>query len=185
MPVTKRVLSPEVLGRPSPYHPSVTLYEPVSAGPRRSKRVKVKQEPQIISFKEEQSPEPDAPVASTSRHARATMTKVDVEDIELKLVEVEVKPKPRTKKAASPKKTKAVPQSLAVPHPAPPRWKEAYDTIKRMREHIVAPVDTMGCAQAQSKETDPKVRSLACASCGCVDCLTVQCRPVGSRRWCL
>ena len=33
--------------------------------------------------------------------------------------------------------------------------------IKEMRAKIVAPVDTMGCAQAQNKESDPKVRSIA------------------------
>ena len=66
------------------------------------------------------------------------------------------KSKPRSK-TASPKKPKPIPQALAVPHPAPPGWKDAYDTIKRMRQRIVAPVDTMGCDQAQLKETDPKV----------------------------
>lgn len=65
-----------------------------------------------------------------------------------------MKPK---RESASPRKPKPVPQSLAVPHPAPPRWKEAYDAIKRMRENILAPVDTMGCDQAQLKEVDPKV----------------------------
>ncbi|EGN96402.1 hypothetical protein SERLA73DRAFT_170779 [Serpula lacrymans var. lacrymans S7.3] len=56
----------------------------------------------------------------------------------------------------SPRKPKPIQQSLKVPHPAPPRWRETYDTIKEMRSHIVAPVDTMGCDQAQLKESDPK-----------------------------
>ena len=64
----------------------------------------------------------------------------------------------KPKRNASPRKPKPVPTALRTPHPAPPRWKEAYDTIKRMRARIVAPVDTMGCDQAQFKETDPKVR---------------------------
>ena len=58
---------------------------------------------------------------------------------------------------ASPKKFKAIPQSLATPHPPPSRWRESYDTIKDMRSRFVAPVDTMGCDMAQHKETDPKV----------------------------
>ncbi|KAH9890497.1 DNA glycosylase, partial [Cubamyces lactineus] len=56
----------------------------------------------------------------------------------------------------SPRKPKTIPTALETPHPAPPRWREAYDAIKRMRSRIVAPVDTMGCDQAQLKETDPK-----------------------------
>ena len=58
---------------------------------------------------------------------------------------------------ASPKKFKAIPQSLATPHPPPSNWRETYDTIKEMRSRFVAPVDTMGCDMAQFKETDPKV----------------------------
>jgi endonuclease-3 len=60
-------------------------------------------------------------------------------------------------KTKSPKKPKPILQSLDIPHPAPPRWKEVYDSIKEMRAQIVAPVDTMGCEQAQHKEKDPKV----------------------------
>ncbi|KAI6099190.1 DNA glycosylase [Pisolithus croceorrhizus] len=59
-------------------------------------------------------------------------------------------------KSRSPKKSKGIAQSLTVPHPAPDRWKEVYDTIKEMRSRIPAPVDTMGCDQAQWKEQDPK-----------------------------
>ena len=64
-------------------------------------------------------------------------------------------PKNRTLK--SPRKPKTIEQSLEKPHPAPKRWRETYDTIKEMRTHIVAPVDTMGCDQAQFKETEPRV----------------------------
>ena len=78
----------------------------------------------------------------------------DTPTVEVKTEVVETK----IRKSVSPRKPKAIPQSLDVPHPAPPNWKEAYDTIKRMRQSIVAPVDTMGCDQAQFKETDPKVR---------------------------
>lgn len=56
-------------------------------------------------------------------------------------------------------KVKQVPQALAVPHPVPPNWKETYDTIKAMRSRFVAPVDTMGCDQAQTGESEPRVKS--------------------------
>ncbi|EDR10802.1 uncharacterized protein LACBIDRAFT_146613, partial [Laccaria bicolor S238N-H82] len=52
-------------------------------------------------------------------------------------------------------------QALKTPHPEPERWKETYDTIKEMRSNFVAPVDTMGCDQAQFKESDPKSRRFA------------------------
>ncbi|KIM83518.1 hypothetical protein PILCRDRAFT_69283, partial [Piloderma croceum F 1598] len=49
-------------------------------------------------------------------------------------------------------------QTLKTPHPVPPRWWETYDAIKEMRSQIVAPVDTMGCDQAQLKEMNLKNR---------------------------
>ena len=58
-----------------------------------------------------------------------------------------------------PRKQKSVPTALQEPHPAPERWREVYDTIKDMRSRTVAPVDTMGCDQAQFRETDPKARN--------------------------
>ena len=58
---------------------------------------------------------------------------------------------------ASPKKFKAITQSLDTPHPSPRNWRETYDAIKDMRSRFVAPVDTMGCDMAQYKETDLKV----------------------------
>ncbi|KIL68495.1 hypothetical protein M378DRAFT_120602 [Amanita muscaria Koide BX008] len=60
------------------------------------------------------------------------------------------------RKLRAPRKQKSIPTALEKPHPTPERWREAYDTIKVMRSRVVAPVDTMGCDQAQFKETDPK-----------------------------
>lgn len=176
MPAVKREASPALLGRPSAYHTSVTLYEPDTDGPRRSKRVKVQQETATTLTKVETSA--GEPVASGSK--RRT-TSVKAEDAEVAVVKSE--PSSRAAKLSSPKKVKPVPQSLAVPHPAPPQWREAYDTIKRMREHIVAPVDTMGCEQAQYKETDPKVRR-STPQIYAARLLTMQCRTVGSQLWC-
>lgn len=62
-------------------------------------------------------------------------------------------------KSKSPSKSKPVPQFLARPHPAPPHWRETYETIKSMRSRFVAPVDNMGCAQAQTGEAEPRVFS--------------------------
>ncbi|KAI0085944.1 DNA glycosylase [Irpex rosettiformis] len=156
MPSVKRNASPELLGRPSPYHTSVTLFEPDEGTLRRSKRVKVKQE-EVTAAVEELTEAPKKRVAKGSNRTKATTSTVKVEDIELKLV----KSSSRTGTPSTAKKTKPIQQSLGVPHPAPLRWKDAYDTIKRMREHIVAPVDTMGCDQAQYKESDPKNRRFA------------------------
>lgn len=142
----KRSASAELVGIPSPFHTGVTLFEPAGPSPRRSKRLKVEPDAE---------PEPELSlVAETNVKTRTTRKKnVKVEETET-TSEVAVKP-PRP--SASPRKAKPVPSALAVPHPAPLRWKEQYDAIKQMRDRITAPVDTMGCDQAQLKETDPKV----------------------------
>ncbi|KAF9022486.1 DNA glycosylase [Hymenopellis radicata] len=75
--------------------------------------------------------------------------------------ELATKPKPKRPKPSSQKKQKPIPQSLATPHPAPDRWRETYAAIKDMRSTFVAPVDTMGCDQAQMKESNPKNRRFA------------------------
>ncbi|KAL0062483.1 alpha,alpha-trehalase nth1 [Marasmius tenuissimus] len=56
----------------------------------------------------------------------------------------------------TPRKQKPIRQSLEKPHPAPENWQEVYEKIREMRRHIVAPVDTMGCDQAQSVEQNPQ-----------------------------
>lgn len=127
--------------RSSPYNTSVTLFEADLEGtgnnpsPRRSKRVKLEVEELEDTIQQEGGKlTPTGPVASGSGS---------------------VTPKKQVSK--SPRKPKPIQQSLAVPHPAPEKWPETYATIKRMRAQIVAPVDTMGCDQAQHKEEDPKV----------------------------
>ncbi|KAF7777687.1 hypothetical protein Agabi119p4_3759 [Agaricus bisporus var. burnettii] len=70
-------------------------------------------------------------------------------------------PKKVVKGEKSPKKPKPIPQALSIPHPAPEKWREVYDTIKDMRSRMTAPVDKMGCDQAQHKESDPKNRRFA------------------------
>lgn len=145
----KRAASSELVGKPSAFHSGVTLFEPGSptvTTPRRSKRLKLEpdslEETSVVTVVEEKK---------LNRRERKTVVKV--EEIEA-TANIVVK---QARQSASPRKPKPVPQALAVPHPAPPKWKEQYDTIKCMREKIVAPVDTMGCDQAQRYETDPKV----------------------------
>ncbi|KAI6123140.1 DNA glycosylase [Pisolithus croceorrhizus] len=127
--------------KPSPYHAAVNPCD-AQESPRPStarRRIRVKREDV-----EHDGPEDLAdrlPAAATKKRATAktetSMTMIGT-------------------KSRSPKKSKVIPQSLAVPHPAPERWKEAYDAIKEMRSRIPAPVDTMGCDQAQWNEQDPK-----------------------------
>lgn len=139
----KRVASSGLSGRPSPYHSSVILYEPATDEPRRSKRIKIKEEATVSTV---ESDGPNRPGNNSKRVEKFVVKYDETQSSEGKI-----------QGSVSPRKLKSVPQSLAVPHPAPSQWQEAYDTIKRMREHIVAPVDTMGCDQAQFKEVDPKV----------------------------
>ncbi|KAF9460882.1 DNA glycosylase [Collybia nuda] len=151
MPSLKRSASPRLTrltARASPYNTSVTLFEAqdtasipkISDSPRRSKRVKLEAEEPKFTIKEEENrnPTPTEPEASGSGSST-----------------------PKKRAAKSPRKPKPIQQSLAVPHPAPENWQETYATIKRMRSQIVAPVDTMGCDQAQYKEAEPKNRRFA------------------------
>lgn len=125
---SKRSVSPHLVAQTSNCHSSVTLYGLET--PRRSKRIKV--EDNIVDLEDIVESKP----------------KISVEKIE-----------GSSKKATakSPKKLKPIQQALEKPHPAPLKWEETYHAIKQMRSRIVAPVDTMGCDQAQLKESDPKV----------------------------
>lgn len=140
--------------RASPYHSAVTLFEAgnadqpstsLSSSPKPSKRIKLEVESKTSNIS-------DWTPSTSLRRTSPTLKleePVSEEDTSLRV------------KAKSSKKPKPIPQSLDTPHPAPPRWKEAYDSIKEMRAQIVAPVDTMGCEQAQHKEKDPKNRRFA------------------------
>lgn len=127
----------------SPYNSSVTLFDADSAGlptspPRRSKRVKVESGSGALLDVEEAVQDASLPEKLLQAGADSDPST------------------PRVKGLKSPRKPKPVQQSLATPHPAPTKWREVYDIIKYMRSRTVAPVDTMGCDQAQLKEQDPK-----------------------------
>ncbi|KAL4245679.1 Endonuclease III [Abortiporus biennis] len=155
----RRAISPELVAKASPFHSSVTLFtaseateDPDLTRPslRRSKRVK--REETTATVKEEEA-EIIAPAAVKRKRKTvvASSSAVKLEEVGKEIQATK----------ATPKKPKVIKKSLDVPHAAPPRWQEAYDIIKRMRANIVAPVDTMGCDQAQYKESDPKNRRFA------------------------
>jgi len=133
----KRSLASGLTARRSPYHSAVTLVEaeevaePSVSSPRRSKRVKVDK---------------------TNIATELNEGDVDKEETTVKVSNAKQK---------SPRKPKKIPDSLDQPHPAPANWQETYDTIKEMRSYIKAPVDTMGCDQAQLKEQEPKNQRFA------------------------
>lgn len=133
--------------RPSAYNSSVTIYEPgdieapstsapLEASPESSRRTKRIKREHDTEASASSTPEP---MSRKRQRADASAPRKVV-------------------RAISPKKPKPIPQALASPHPAPENWREVYDTIKEMRSRIAAPVDTMGCDQAQRGESDPKVR---------------------------
>ena len=160
-----------LVGRPSPFHANVTVYETSDEiTVRRSKRLKLSTPAEAATShahssltKPPQSREEDENAIESPRKvllksigAEATqLGEASVSSTATSTADVSVRPK--SKRNASPRKPRPVPTALETPHPAPPRWQEAYDTIKCMRSRIIAPVDTMGCEQAQFKETDPKV----------------------------
>ncbi|TBU40249.1 DNA glycosylase [Dichomitus squalens] len=169
-----------LLGRPSAFHAGVTIFEPNEIAPetlvRQSKRLKVSTpaNPSTSNCSQQRHGAPSSSTAprssedtvsgevTTSRASKTAKvtqlvkTEVDSEEAAGSSTSAPATGRPKPKRVASPRKPRPIPTALETPHPAPPRWREAYDTIKRMRQRIVAPVDTMGCDQAQLKETDPK-----------------------------
>ncbi|TFK85371.1 DNA glycosylase [Polyporus arcularius HHB13444] len=143
----KRTLS--LRATQSPYSAKVTLYEPADAAEyvRRSKRLKGS-----TDIPDHAQPEVSGPPRKDTKKSSSAATLVKTEDVATTSVDTLFKPK----RVTSPRKPKIIPTALKTPHPAPPRWQETYDTIKRMRSRIVAPVDTMGCDRAQLKEADPR-----------------------------
>jgi endonuclease-3 len=127
--------------RQSAFNPSVTLYEPGDI--------------EVSST----SPEPDTPKRTkrikTTHSTESTSSSSQTTPV--KRQKADASSPRKVVKAASPKKLKPIPQTLASPHPAPEHWREVYDSIKEMRSHFTAPVDTMGCDQAKHQESDPKV----------------------------
>ncbi|KAH9483573.1 Endonuclease III-like protein [Psilocybe cubensis] len=173
MSSSKRTASNRLTSRVSQFDPQVTLLE-ISGpqdSPRRSKRIKteIKAEVKTESLVDLEDLnlvklDPESETDTPKKRKRATPTKVVRPS--LQDAAQSSNPTPQKKPATnvtSPKKgkTKAIPQELGTPHPAPPKWRETYDTIKEMRSRFVAPVDTMGCQQAQVAETDPKNRRYA------------------------
>lgn len=145
---------------------AVTLYDALAAdlaadaggsapAPRRSKRIKAEAggEATLVDFSAEDS-------QAVTRGSGRSTKRVKVEHVtDTNAGDEPVLEKRRTKSSRSnaPKKQKLIPQSSEKPHPAPEYWREQYDVIRSMRARLKAPVDTMGCDQAQHGETDPKV----------------------------
>ncbi|KAI0668350.1 DNA glycosylase, partial [Trametes maxima] len=156
--------SASLLSHTSPFHSSVILYEAAedlvkTTTVRRSKRLKP--DPANGPVEDENVDAlriaPEAATLSTPTPKRKRARVVKSLKVEEERTVPLLPPPPRAKaKVASPRKPKPIPTALEIPHPAPSEWKETYNAIKRMRSHIVAPVDTMGCDQAQLRETDPK-----------------------------
>lgn len=147
-------------------NPAVTLYsasaEELAAetnastsAPRRSKRIKPEDDDEVSLTNPSVGDFGSATRESGRPTKRVTVERVanaDAEDEAASLKRGSKSSRPRV-----PKKQKPVQQSLDKPHPAPEHWKEQYDTIKSLRSRVKAPVDTMGCDQAQNGETEPKV----------------------------
>ena len=145
--------SPRLTSHASRHNSGVTIFQlsppedDIEHSPRRSKRVKMQNNPDT---------EGKLDLDNLSHNVLSVKSwKTDADDT-ASGSGLPSHSRPRDVQA-SPKKFKAIPQSLATPHPPPSTWRETYDTIKDMRSRFVAPVDTMGCDRAQYKETDPKV----------------------------
>ncbi|KAK7040261.1 alpha,alpha-trehalase nth1 [Paramarasmius palmivorus] len=144
--------STRLAAKASPYHSAVTLFEIDSSAStaRPAKRSRIYKEehedieqPSTKASEDASDYSDNAPLPSKNqKRKRKTASTNDSSKSPSK----------------SPRKQKPIPQSLEKPHPAPENWKVVYEKIREMRKDIVAPVDTMGCDQAQLKEVDPKNR---------------------------
>ncbi|BGO89397.1 hypothetical protein NBRC10512_006313 [Rhodotorula toruloides] len=136
--------------RTSTYSSRVTIYE--NSSPATSS------EPAASTST---TPAAASPRRTTRSSAAATFAESQTLGLSLPVAgedfEEDVKP---AKKARSPRKPKPHVERLAVPHPAPKRWEETYEVIRKQRERIIAPVDTMGCEQGgkEAKREDEEVK---------------------------
>ncbi|KAM0748461.1 DNA glycosylase [Meredithblackwellia eburnea MCA 4105] len=130
------------IGRRSTYNSKVTLYEPDKTVTRTSRSIKV---------------EAVLPAASPARkRTRSRIESSGLEDIKLEEDEKKFGKVKKVKKEPSPKKPTPFKEKLDKAHPAPKRWEEAYEIIRKQRERIIAPVDTMGCEQGgRDREEKP------------------------------
>ncbi|GAA5900806.1 hypothetical protein JCM6882_007669 [Rhodosporidiobolus microsporus] len=129
--------------RQSSYSSRVTLYEPPAA-----------------PFTSSSSAPAPSSTSSPARRTRSRSTAgiKDEEGEEETDVNPTVKGKEKEKKPKSPRKPKVHVEALAVPHAAPKNWEQTYEVIKKQREGIIAPVDTMGCEQGgrdRTKKEEP------------------------------
>jgi len=142
--------------------------EETKHNPKEHSRKRVKLEDEAVLIGDLETFAYNEPATPTRRGAK-TRLKVKGDESEFNLnstTSSDSRAKSPTKMhTPSKSKVKQVPQALAVPHPAPPKWKETYDTIKAMRSRFVAPVDTMGCDQAQTGESEPRVNFHYFKSC--------------------
>ncbi|KAK1217671.1 alpha,alpha-trehalase nth1 [Marasmius sp. AFHP31] len=142
--------SKRLASKASPFNSSVTLFELETSTEteRPAKRVKLEEHDDsefVQGSSQDLAPELAEETPKKKGRARKT-TSVVVENKETIL----------TSPSKSPRKQKPIRQSLEKPHPAPENWQEVYEKIREMRKHVVAPVDTMGCDQAQSVEQNPQ-----------------------------
>ncbi|KAJ9123077.1 hypothetical protein QFC22_001266 [Naganishia vaughanmartiniae] len=65
--------------------------------------------------------------------------------------------KRKNESATKPQPSTPIKLKLEKAHAEPPKWKRQYELISKMRERIVAPVDTMGCDTPNGeRSSDPK-----------------------------
>ncbi|ORY78466.1 DNA glycosylase [Leucosporidium creatinivorum] len=122
--------------RRSEFNSRVTIYEPAAAGAVDPASAT---SPSTTPLKRTRVTRSTASSPAAGSSTAATAKEEDEED--------EKKPVKVAKKATTPRKPKPFQEKLDKAHPEPKRWREQYEAIRKQRETIVAPVDTMGCEQ--------------------------------------
>ncbi|GAA5891567.1 hypothetical protein JCM5296_004260 [Sporobolomyces johnsonii] len=137
---------PAVRTRRSSLSSRVTLYEPAAS---------VASAPPIANSSSSTTPATPTRRLTRSSAASSPAGPLLGEDLDIVKEEQEEDKPAKAKKAKSPRKPKPHITALAVPHPPPKEWERTYDIIRKQRERILAPVDTMGCEQG-GRDVDAK-----------------------------
>ncbi|KAI6151283.1 hypothetical protein BKA82DRAFT_25376 [Pisolithus tinctorius] len=96
----------------SPYHAAVALFDAQDTpGPSTMRRQARRVKRENVELNDQEGSDDALPAAVKKRKGKVVKTATSVATTETK--------------SRSPKKPKAIPQGLDVPHPAPERWKEA------------------------------------------------------------
>lgn len=123
----------------SPTSASSSLSPPPHVG-RSSFSVTVKPEPPATPVRRSTRAQ-NTPQTNTSVKAESSLS--PLKSVKEALAPPARTPRIKKESTATPRPATPIKLKLEKPHPEPPKWRRQYELIEKMREKIVAPVDTL------------------------------------------